>query len=616
VLALWVVALPRVAAAQAEPPRLQAKIEADRVEVGQPFTIQLEVTMSPGSPDASDPRVTLPAGMLASSPSIASQTQISFVNGHMTRSSGITATWQVTPSREGTFTVGPPSVAWNGRRLSTNTVRITVVAPGAAPRPGTGRRGRQNPFDPFGMFPGFSNLFETPFDAPQAPVSEDPELAVEMPPDPNLFLRATVNPGSAVVGEQVTLNVYLYVREGFREPAGVDEHDGSAPDFLAHDLLNPATPPEPKHVIINGARWQVLTQTKKALFPLKAGDLTIGPTTMTLRLARGAPAKRETQSLTVHVTEPPTAGRPVGYQIGDVGTYTMAASVEPRTAEVGGAVSVVATLTGTGNVPSALHVPMKSSLEWLEPQVRDNIDVEGGKLKGSRTFTYVVRPRAAGEIDLGELTLAFWDPARRAYDVARAPLGKIRVAASQNAAMNADPPAPHDPWAAMGQLRDHLGSHKSAGRPLTDRPLYWIGVFGAPFAVVLTAAGVRRARTLREQWKQRQKSPARTADEALAVARAAGKRGDVGAMAGALDRALYAAIERATGIRARGLLLDELPPALVARGIEDDLSRGVRDLLAAVQTARFTPNAGAASDLVARTTDTVRKLGRMSVKGA
>ena len=325
------------------------------------------------------------------------------------------------------------------------------------------------------MFPGFSNLFDTPLDR-EPPVSDDPELAVDVAPDPNLFLRAVVNPPSAVVGEQVTLSVYLYIREGFREPNGVDEHDGSAPDFLTHDLMNPSAPPNPKHVLINGARWQVLTQGKRALFPLKAGDLPIGPTTMTLRLLRGAPIKRETQPLAVRVTEPPTAGRPVGYQVGDVGSYTMAASVEPRTAEVGGAVSVVATLTGVGNVPSALRVPMKSTMEWLEPQVRENIEVEAGKLKGSRTFSYVVRPKTAGENQFGELTLPFWDPARRVYDVARAPLGKIRVSASQNASIAAEPrrraisgprwgPSAID-WGATGHWDARSPIARSTGGPL------------------------------------------------------------------------------------------------------------------------------------------------------
>jgi BatD DUF11 like domain len=517
-LVTWTLVAPLGAWAQGAPPRLRSSVDADHVEVGQRFTFQLEVTLDASSPEASDPRLVLPGGMTASGPSISSQTQISFVNGHMSRSSGITASWQVVASKEGTFTLGPPSVAWNGRRLSAGAVRVTVMPAGAAPRAG-GRP--KNPFDPFGMFPGFSNLFDTPLDR-EPPVSDDPELAVDVAPDPNLFLRAVVNPPSAVVGEQVTLSVYLYIREGFREPNGVDEHDGSAPDFLAHDLMNPSAPPDPKHVLINGARWQVLTQGKRALFPLKAGELPIGPTTMTLRLLRGAPIKRETQPLAVRVTEPPTSGRPVGYQVGDVGSYTMAASVEPRTAEVGGAVSVVATLTGVGNVPSALRVPMKSTMEWLEPQVRENIEVEAGKLKGSRTFSYVVRPKTAGEIDLGELTLPFWDPARRVYDVARAPLGKIRVSASQNASIAAEPPAPRDQWAALGPIRDRLGSHRALGRPLTDRPLYWGGLFGAPFAVILTSVGVGRARAYRERLRQRKKSPARVTDEALAQARAAG----------------------------------------------------------------------------------------------
>src|SRR5262249_49867607 len=152
---------------------------------------------------------------------------------------------------------------------------------------------------------------------------------------------------------------------------------------------------ELRAVSINGVLWRAELVEKKALFPLRAGDLEIGPMQYTFVDGRNSGIRmvRESQPMQVHVTEPPVAGRPVGYHIGDVGSYSLSATVEPRTTEVGGAVAVTATLSGIGNVPNAVRIPASSAAEWLEPQVRENIDIENGKIRGSRTFSYVVRPK-------------------------------------------------------------------------------------------------------------------------------------------------------------------------------------------------------------------------------
>src|SRR3954469_7186854 len=364
--ALWLlvlaalVMLPGAASAQAGVPHMSTTVEAERVEVGQPFTVQLEVTADASGPEPSDARLPLPAGMTASGPSISSQTQISFVNGRMSRSSGISARWQVVASQPGTFNLGPPRVAWNGRRVAANAVRVTVVPAGAAPRPQRRGGGSGNPFDPFGMFPNFPNLFDTPQQRDPSPqLNEDPEIAMAAAPDPNLFLRAIVDPPAAVIGEQVTLNVYVYVREGW-DLRETEAHEPALSDFYRRELMAPDAPGETRLTAVNGTVFHVQPIFRVALFPLKAGDLDIGAYRATFSTRRAPSLKRESQPLHVRVTEPPAKGRPVGYQIGDVGSYTMAASVEPRTVEAGGTVSVVATITGVGNVPNALRVPLQT----------------------------------------------------------------------------------------------------------------------------------------------------------------------------------------------------------------------------------------------------------------
>jgi len=603
--------LPRELGAQIEPPVMNATAEPRSVEVGEVLSVSLSVTVDSSAPSPSDPRLALPDALRSGPPNISTQTQISFVNGHLTRRSGITANWQVVAAREGVFVV-TPSVTWNGRKLQANALRITVhpATPGGRARRPTPTPA-PNPFDPFGMFPKLPNLFDQPEPPPAAPA--DPELSLDAPLDSKVFLRSVVDQKNPVVGEQVTLTIYAYARVNAIELT--DVHEPSTPDFFLRELMPQGSQPDPRAVVINGVVWRVQPILKKALFPLRSGDLSIGPMQVTVvggRTSGLTGGLRESQEMKVHVGEPPAAGRPVGYQIGDVGNYTLSITVDPRVSEVGGAVAVAANLAGVGNVPNAIRVPLTSSFEWLEPQVRENIDVENGKIRGSRSFSYVVRPKIAGNLDMGEITLTYWNPDKKAYEWARASLGKVDVAPQKKPAVAQDPAAPHDPWSTLGQPRDNLTSYPHAREPLTDKPFYWIGLFGAPCAVVMGSLGSRGLRRLRSRLAERRGSAERGIDQALAQAREARKREDRAGLATALERAVYLAIERATSVKARALLVDDIVSALEHRKVPSDLASEIRELLSSIETTRFAPEAAPpVGELADRVAGAVRRMGRL-----
>jgi BatD DUF11 like domain len=428
-------------------------------------------------------------------------------------------------------------------------------------------------------------------------------------------LRSVVDQKNPVVGEQVTLTVYVYAR-----PTGLeltDLHEPSIPDFFRRDLLSPHNQPEPRPVSIGGVIWRAQPIYKAALFPLKSGEVEIGPMQGTI-VGRGSGlnAARASQTIKLHVSEPPSKARPVGYQMGDVGNYSLTATVEPRKSEVGGAVAVTLKLAGVGNVPNAIKMPTSSALEWLEPQVREDIEIENGKVRGSRTFSYVARPKTPGTVELGEATLPYWNPDRKVYDIARAYLGKIEVMPDVAKSANQDPAPPHDPWASLGKERDHPGGYKRPPEPLTERPFYWLGLLGAPLAVVASSLGSRGWRRLRAQFTARRKSAERGIDQALSEARGAARADNRAAALGPLERALYLSIERVTGLKARALHIDDVPAALEGRGLDAELAAEIKAVLVSVEAARFVPDSTGGPELAVRglferAERVVRKLGRM-----
>jgi hypothetical protein len=603
--------------ASAQSAQLSTRASSREVEVGQTFTVQLTAMVEQGQPTPRQPMLRVPPGISVHGPSVATQQQISLSGGKFMQRMGIAATWTLEASRTGRYRIGPATVDVGGRMLSGDVVEVQVSPPGTRPRP----KGF-DPFDPFSF--GLPSMPSLPFQDPDLP-SEEPslppfpeELRVSRPLDSLAFLRAVVSPKRAVVGEQVTLDIYAYGARGpFRETY---TSEPSREAFLSQTLLENSYSEPMYRVPVGGTVWNVKKVRELALFPIQAGKLTVGA----MRLGfdgRGYPSAgqarglvRYSEPLVVDVSEPPLAGRPPGYRLGDVGRYTLTARVEPREVSAGEAVSVVAKLEGTGSVPFTLRTPQQHGVRWLEPTQVEQIEPRGSTIGGWRKLTYIVHLEEAGEVDLGELSLPYWDPERETYDVAKASLGKVRVLPSSDSA----PKIPEEPDALAGvmTLRKTLGSDPGARAPITDESWYWLALLLAPTSVVLTGSGKAAARRLRERAQARRESHASAVAKALGEARQAARDGKLPAVAAAVERAIVAGIEDASGLKARGILRAELESELRNAGVDDDVAREACAILDVCDGIRFTSSSedATADELVSRTSDLTRKLGRQRGK--
>ena len=579
---------------------VKTAVSSQRVGLGEQFIVQL-VVMSDGHNGNSiaDVRLPLPPGMTAGPPSRSPQQQVSIINGQMSQRVGVTLTWTVTASKVGSFRVGPPSATFGGERAQGNPIPVEVVAGGT----GGGQPRQRHGFDPFNFFdpfgqgnspfpPGFN--FKSPFDddpsdqpQPEEPTYPD-ELRVDKAPDPIAFLRATATPNPVVVGQQVTLRVYAYGGRG--QFSAESPNEPSHADFLTYD----SGPDQVKAYLVpvSGIRFIAAKLRELPMFPLHAGTLRAGNMKMGFA-GRGYPPSpsggallRESNWVNVVVTEPPLDGRPPGYKIGDVGEYHIDATVEPRQVLAGESISVVAKLAGVGNVPFKLQTPETRGVEWLEPALTEKIEAPGGVVQGSRTFSYVVRMTEPGNVDLGEITLPYYDPKRRQYAVARANLGQIEVKANPNSVKAKLEPKPNDRLAGVLRPRDTLGPMPAVQKPLSDRSGFWVTILLAPFGVVFAGAALSFASRTREKLRERGASLGAQLETALREARELAQRDTQGSVA-AVERALFLAIELKLNLKARAILKSELQAALVERGLPSARAEALARLLEDCDTLRF-----------------------------
>jgi hypothetical protein len=288
------------------------------------------------------------------------------------------------------------------------------------------------------------------------------------------------------------------------------------------------------------------------------------------------------------VTEPPTAGRPPGYAIGDVGDMSLLASVAPRAIEQDGAVGVTIELRGTGNLPGKLPLPVAQGVEWLDAQSRDQMKaVSNDKYGGTRTFSYVVRVHKAGAVDLGEVRLPFFDPDRRSYGVAAASIGIVDVkpgGARDAGADEAEPVLPGLP-AARTKLE---GAH--AETFVAERPLYWGLLFGSPLACVVAVGGAGLVKRVRERRAAKAPSNESIAKKRRAEADEACEKDDGPAAMGAVARAIEAAVLAQTGVNLRGTSLDSAARDLEDAGVAAARAKEIQAILQSCADARFSPD--------------------------
>ena len=374
------------------------------METEEPFTVELKALVVNGTAAPRDPELHPPHDVSITGPNVSTQMMVnSFGGAPSAVQAGIGATWQLVAHKPGKYVIPGPTVVWNGRQIAGRAVTVVVVK-------GTGRR-RAQPPSPF-LFPGGPG-FTFPWFGQPPPEEDDAddahtssELSLPQAPDSTIFLHSVVDKRAAVIGEQITYSIYLYVRPNadLRSPSW---HDAPLADFLRLPLLKNPGAEQAARVTVGGKRWKAKLLDRLAIFGVRAGDLHTGSQRITF-----GRSERTSEDLVIHVTEPPLTGRPPGYALGDVGRYTLTADVKSHTVEQGGSVPVVVTLSGTGNIPRAVRVPERTGVEWLEPEQRDNIEPQGANIAGSRTFGYVVRLTDTGHINLGGRNASVLGPHR------------------------------------------------------------------------------------------------------------------------------------------------------------------------------------------------------------
>ena len=225
----------------------------------------------------------------------------------------------------------------------------------------------------------------------------------------DLFIKVTASKTNSIVGDQILVSYKLYSRY-----SQLNYELSKAPTFngfYSEDIILGKNTNGQKETY-NGQDYLTAEIKKVLLFPQKSGKLEIPPIELACVVRQRVQAQSifdqmfgggyrdvevdlKSPTVTINVDSPDAIGKPADFN-GAVGKLDYSLSLDRNSVKSGEAVNLKLVISGRGNLkliePPTLG--LAPELEVYDPQIVDNISVSSGGMTGSRTFDYLIIPRA------------------------------------------------------------------------------------------------------------------------------------------------------------------------------------------------------------------------------
>jgi hypothetical protein len=368
--------------------KFEATVDRNSARVGDQVKLILEVQgAASGVPVPVTPSF---AGLdLVGGPFRSSELQV--INGKMTGS--IKYTYILRAETPGSGAIGPSTLTFRGKQYATRPIKIEIVDAGTT--------------------------------APQGASSEKAE---------DVFVRVHADKRQVYRNEKVVLTYTIFFRSSITSPDIVRLPRTAG--FWVEEFSMPRDLPV-REQVVNGLQYRTAVFKKIALFPTQTGELTVEPlvlrTQVQVRAKRrdrfslfddpffGLGARTETReirspSVTVQVKPLPERGRPADFN-GAVGDFKIASNLDRETCAAHEAVTLACKIWGEGNIKTLAEptVSFPPDIEHYDPKVSDDIRRSRDRVHGSKTFEYLLIPRAAGVQHIPPVSYSFFNPKTARY---------------------------------------------------------------------------------------------------------------------------------------------------------------------------------------------------------
>ena len=531
--------LTQTGAAQSQSP---IEVSVDRTSISEDSYVTLRLTVNA----ADRPRVNLPTMDEFTTIRTSRGDQMTITNGVV--SQRYIYDYWLRPVSAGQLTIDPIEVVVDGQSYSTDPITIDVVG-------GSGQ--------------------------PAAPGQQG--SGAEQAPTADFFVEAEVDNPNPYLGEQVIYTHRLFTAFNVSQPSyDFPRFTG----FWAEDepLVTQRTGQR------DGRRFSV-RETRIVLFPTRVGPLQIDETVITARSGLFSSGfVLQTEPINLEVKSLPEDAPPDFN--GAVGLFTLESEVSNNLAKVDEPITLLAVLTGQGNISAAPDPEWPDMPEWrvFDAQANTFTDFRSGKLIGRRVYERLMVPGAAGSFTIPPITYTYFDPDAGEYrSVSSAPVNLTVEPGSGEAPPPVVIGANKEEIERIGSDIRHIKpvspAIARASTPLTSQTSYWLA-WGVPVLLL----GLNYVWSRRQLYLKRNVGQARSA-RAYKVARKSlseARRGNNDRYI-ASGQILTSYLADKLNQPVVGLTQDSLADLLKSKGLDPVLLEQVHDCLAESDMGRFGP---------------------------
>jgi hypothetical protein len=547
----------------------RAYLDRNPVVLNQPFTLSVEVT---GAQRLDAPPGVPPISQYARFVRSASSTSIQMVNGATTAS--VTYQFTFVATRTGAYQVPSLEVRANGQTLRTAPFSVSVTD-----KPTDGTPGELAPGVPRGA----------------------------------ILLIAEASRRRVFPNQPITVEYRLFTQVDVTSYSVTSSP--STEGFWAEEVPMPDGPTV-EQILRDGVQYTSAVLRRVTLFPTSPGTRTLDPMVIELQARirrRGGsvfdnvfggglfdstvPLVISSQAIQIDV-QPLPPGKTDAFT-GIVGSLDVRASLDRSNVDANQAATVTVEVSGQGNLrtlaPPRIELP--PDFEVFEPEVTDDLALEGGTLRGTKSYRWVVIPRAPGHREIPPVRLEYLDPSSGRYETAASEPLMLEV--------GGEPPLTGTGVrAGVETLREdirfiRLGDPelRPVRRPLRERPTFWIVAF-LPLLASGGALALRRHqdRLVGDVAWARDRKAHRVARRRLRQARSLAQGGDVKAFYAEVGQVLQGFLADKLNLPVAGLMTREATQELRRRGVKYEVAQEVVSCMEHCDRQRFAPTPDAAEE--------------------
>jgi hypothetical protein len=331
-------------------------------------------------------------------PSASTMSSTQIINGKRTESFQVSYTYVLQPKSVGKFTIPSASVVIGGKGYTSNPITIEVVK-GDGSAAGNSERSAQA----------------------TGSVSSD-----------DIFMRMSISKGRVVKGESLvaTLKIYTKVPIAGFENVKFPTFNG----FWSQEIETPSNI-EFVRESVNGKIYDAAVLRRYMLVPQQTGSLTIEPSEMICLIQIKSPTgggqrsvfddffesyqtvKKRITAPGIHImVDALPAGAPATFA-GGVGDFQMSAKLTRDTVSANEAVSLIVTISGTGNINliDAPKIEFPADFEVYDVKISDKSNKTNKGASGIKEFEFPIIPRGSGHFVLGPVKFSYYDISSKNY---------------------------------------------------------------------------------------------------------------------------------------------------------------------------------------------------------